>query len=265
MSIKKLSAIFAVALIASAQFSVQAQTAGAGAGAGAATLGAKGAITQNMVVGAVVGVAVIASLNSGSSGAVASPTNQASTSAVTAATAALTQSAITVNAANSFSQLLAGSSINTSGLTTAITDSQKANQAALVAASDLAVATRTVAAVTNNGKVICAASVCTNAEILGLSLKAASTAKVAAEAALYVATTMEAIKTLAASSNLTSDVVTQLTALTETARVASLASQTAANLAIQAYQAVAAATGTTGTTITASTGTTGTIGATGTN
>lgn len=259
MTAMKISTIVAAALIASAQFSVQAQTVGAGAGA--ATAGAQGAITQNMVLGAVAGLAVIAALNSGDSGAVASPTNQASTTAATSATAATTQATAVTNAATSFTTLLAGSSIDTSSLTTAIAASQEANQAAQVAATDLAVASRTIAAVTSNGKVICAASVCTNAEILGLSFKAATTAKAAAEAALFVKTVMQEINTLAASTPaLNSTVIAQLAALTETARVASLASQTAANQAIQAYQAVAVAMGTTGTTITASTGTTGTTG-----
>ena len=49
MTAKKISTLVAVALITSVHFSVQAQTVGAGAGA--ATSGAKGAITQNMVVG----------------------------------------------------------------------------------------------------------------------------------------------------------------------------------------------------------------------
>jgi hypothetical protein len=265
MTSNKVSTVLAAALIASAHFSVQAQTVGAGAGAGAATSAAQGAITQNMVLGAVAGLAVIAALNSGDSGAVASPINQASTAAANSANTAVTKADSALIAAKSVATIVADSGINTSGLSSAITALETAKQNAQAAASDLAVASRTIAMVTNNGKVICAASVCTNAEILGLSFKAASTAKVAADAALYVANLIQSINTLAATnSNLSTAAKGQLTALLETARVASLESQTAANQSVQAYQDLLAAQGTTGTTITASTGTTGTIGATGT-
>jgi hypothetical protein len=264
----KVSTIVAAALMASAHFSVQAQTGGTGtgAGAGAATSGAQGAITQNMVLGAVAGLAVIAALNSGDSGAVASPANQALAATVASANTAVTQANSALTAATSFSTQAAGSGIDTTSLNSAITALQTANLDAQAAASDLAVASQTVAVVTNNGRVICAGTVCTPSEISGLSFKAASTAKVAAEIALAVTGFMVEINTaVAANPNLSTEVKTALAAQLERARVASLASQTAANQAIENYKAALANLGTTGTTISASNGTSGTIPPTGTN
>jgi len=263
MTSNKVSTVLAAALIASAHFSVQAQTVGAGAGA--ATSAAQGAITQNMVLGAVAGLAVIAALNSGNSGAVASPINQASTAAANSANTAVTQATSALTAATSFSTQAAGSGIDTTSLNSAITALQTANVDAQAAASDLAVASQTVAVVTNNGRVICAGTVCTPSEMAGLSFKAASSAKVAAEAALYVTDVMRRINIFAAANpNLSTEVKAALASFLETARAASSIAQTAANQAIENYRAALANLGTTGTTISASNGTSGTIPTTGT-
>jgi hypothetical protein len=141
-----------------------------------------------------------------------------------------------------------------------------AQAAAAQAASDLAVASKVnVVGVVNGGRTICAAATtCTKAELLALSLKAAQTAVASADAAntaIYLALVLrDQILFVNPSAS-----VTSANALITTAQTAAAAAQTAANTSITNYQALATALGTTGTTITGSTGTTGTTGTSGTS
>jgi hypothetical protein len=112
-------------------------------------------------------------------------------------------------------------------------------------------------------RTICAAATtCTKAEILALSLKAAQTAVAAANATNYAIYLTLALRDQVLFVNKTAS-VSAAVALITAAQTAAAAAQTAANTAIANYQAAVTAFGATGTTITASTGTTGTTGTTG--
>ena len=122
--------------------------------------------------------------------------------------------------------------------------------------------------VVNGGRTICvAATSCTKAELLALSLRAAQTAVAAADASFRAISLSLALRDLILRFNPSASVASAVALLT-TAQTAAAAAQTAANASITNYQALATALGTTGTTITGSTGTTttttGTTGTTGT-
>ena len=121
-----------------------------------------------------------------------------------------------------------------------------------------------VLGVVNAGRTICAAATtCTKAELANLSYKAAYTAKVAAENALYANKLLNDLRPFLKAAGATDAMLASFDTQLAASLTAALASQTAANAAIKSYEETLTALGITGTTIAASTGTTGTVGTTG--
>lgn len=267
MPINKLSAICVASILAATQISAQAQS-----GASVATSSAIGGISAQQVVFATAAVAALAAANSGNSGSaklVLVENQLAGTAAATATTASTQAATANTSISSAISSLLIAAGTNPDR---SITDKAAAAQAAATAAvvaqaaaaqaaSDLDVASKvTVVGVVNGGRTICAAATtCTKAEVLALSLKAAQTAVASANATNYAIYLTTALRDQILFVNPTASVTAAVTLLT-TAQTAAAAAQTAANTAIANYQSTATAFGATATAITASTGTTGTTG-----
>ena len=187
-----------------------------------------------------------------------------STSAATLATAANTQQDAALAIATALN--LTGNAKTAYDAAVAAIAASKASAAeAAAAASDLAAASKVnVLGVVNAGRTICAAATtCTKAELANLSYKAAYTAKVAAENALYANKLMTDLRAFLVAAGATTAQLATFDTQLAAAQTAALASQTAANKAITSYQDTLTALGITGTTIALSTGTTGSVGTTG--
>ncbi|CAN1499474.1 hypothetical protein MCEMIEM12_00442 [Burkholderiaceae bacterium] len=264
MKLSKLSIILATVVFASAQVH-----ANEGAGANAATGSAVGGVSTGVVVAAVAGIAVVAALTSGDSGTaeVAGTAKTASeNSAAAAASAAVgaTQAA----AANAQQELaLAEVKALVEGNVT-LTDAYNAAFAAIEIAKNSAaeakVAAANLAAANKLGvsaAVCAAATTCTKAELANLSYKAAYSAKLAAEHALYAHKLLLDLRAALVTFNIA--IPANFDTAIARSYTAALASQTAANEAIVSYRATLTALGITGTSIATSSGTTGTSGTTG--
>lgn len=270
MSHFKFSAVFLASLFAVAQVSAQAQPVNPGASA--ATNAAIGGVSQGVVFAAVVGVAMVAAVNSGSSGAVmANPATVAAEQGSAFANTAVIQAAIANTAASNAIKSLAKAGITGVAFDNAVKAANDASAAltqaianSTAAASNLSAASKVaVVGVVNNGVTICAApNSCTKAELLFLQLRATELAK---EVAVLTQDLVVKTQNLAAlvKKDLPSFDFEVVNAELDIAKANFLLVQTAANKAIETYNIAAAAAGS-GTALAPSTGTIPASGTTGT-
>jgi hypothetical protein len=270
MSKPQLTSIVLASLLATAQFTSHAQTANPGASA--ATNAAIGGVSQGVVVAAVVGVAMVAAINSGSSGAVMpNPATVVAEEAAAAATATVVQAAVAKSAVTDAIDALANAVITGNvAFDNAVSEARAATQAlttaiaaAEAAKEDLSVASKVaVVGVVSNGKTICAAAnSCTRSELLGLQEKVAVVSLLVAERTQAVIVKAQNLQALVEAFDSNFDVST-VKSLLDAAKVAFIEVQTAANKAVQSYNTASA--GSTGTVLTPSTGTIPASGTTGT-
>lgn len=269
----RLFSVVLATLLATAQLSSHAQTSNPGASA--ATNAAIGGVSQGVVVAAVVGVAMVAAINTGSSGAVMPNSATVFAEETTAsATSALTQAAVAKSAVTDAIDALANADISgNAAFDNAVIEAREATQAlttaiaaAEVAKDDLSVASRVaVVGVVSNGQTICAAAnSCTRAELLGLQEKVAVASLLVAERTQAVIVKAQNLQAVVVAVNPSFNVITVNSKL-DAAKVAFIEVQTAANTAAQSYNTASA--GSSGTVLTPSTGTipaSGTTGTTGT-
>lgn len=266
----QLTSVVMATLLATAQLTSHAQATNPGASA--AKQWAIGGVSQGVVVAAVVGVAMVAALNSGSSGAVvADPATVVAEETAASATTAVVQAAVAKTAVNNaIDALAAANTSNNTAISNAVTEARAAAAAlttaiadANAAKDDLSVASKVaVVGVVSNGKTICvAANSCTRAELLGLQEKVAVAALVVAERTQTVIVKTQNLQAVVLAVLPGFDV----TAVNQELAVAKLAFvevQTAANTAVQSYNTASA--GSSGTVLTPATGTIPASGTTGT-
>jgi hypothetical protein len=268
----QLTSVVLATLLATAQMTSHAQTANPGASA--ATNAAIGGVSQGVVVAAVVGVAMVAAINSGSSGAVmpnpgTPPVDQ---QLFTSANAAVVQAAVAsdniANAADALS--FAGSSLQNNSAYIAASNEVRDARQALTAAVDeatravgnLSVASQVdVVGVVSNGVTICAAAnSCTLAELRLLELRVVESSQLVVErtrAAIIKIQNLVAV----IERDLPSFPVANASAAIIAAKDAFIQVRTAANIAVERYNTVSAGSGTV---LTPSTGTIPASGTTGT-
>jgi hypothetical protein len=266
----QLTSVVLASLLATAQLTSHAQTANPGASA--ATNAAIGGVSQGVVVAAVVGVAMVAAINSGSSGAVIpNPGTVFAEETAAAATATVVQAAVAKDAvADVIVALKAANITGNTEFTNAVNEAEAATleltqaiSAADTAKSDLSVASSVaVVGVVSNGITICAAAnSCTRAELLGLQEKVAVASLLVAErtqAVIVKTLNLKAVVLQAIPEFNVSIVNSKL----DIAQAAFAEVQTAANTTVQSYNTASA--GTSGTVLTPSTGTIPASGTTGT-
>lgn len=267
----QLTSVVLATLLVTAQLTSHAQATNPGASA--ATNAAIGGVSQGAVVAAVVGVAMVASLNSGSSGAVvANPVTLSAVEAVVLANTALTKATASNAAASSALDLLADSGATGPAFEQALSEARTASANlttavanAAVARSNLDAASKVgVVGVVNNGVKICeAANFCTTAEVRALQLRAVELMKEVGELNRIVILKIQTvIAEVRAMSNFDTAKLNAALLSLDVAVDAFFEVQTATNQAIQNYN-----TASSGTVLTPSTGTipaSGTTGSTGT-